>query len=91
VGIVGGVNLNLDLNLDINLFNTTILSNNVTSLQSNPLELKQCDFSQWEGVSDEVSQAYKQFNLDYFLCPNTDQVMEIEGKYLTEVFKYITI
>jgi hypothetical protein len=63
VGIVGGMDMNLDLNLDINLFNTTILSNNVSNLQSNSLELDYCNFSQWEGVSDEVTEAFYQFGL----------------------------
>jgi hypothetical protein len=62
IGIVTGFSYNM--NLDIQLYNHSLIATNkTTKYLNNTIELQFCDISQWSGVSDEVTQAFYQFNL----------------------------
>jgi len=64
----------------------TIVNNG--NKQRNIIDLQPCSFDQWSKFGDNL---FTKLNLNQWLCPKSGINIELEGRFSSEIFKYIKI
>jgi hypothetical protein len=88
IGITG-LDLSSQRYFDITLQNYSVAKNESGTFKSiSNVFLSPCNFSQWEGVNGQISESFTTLNFKQWLCPPTDYVFPLQGKFTSSIFKY---
>lgn len=55
------------------------------------LLMGKCDFDEWNSLGDHFGYLYNKLQFQKWLCPKAGQIIELQGKYSSDVFKYLKI
>lgn len=77
VGVAAGTTKDVPY-FNIKLENYTVKNGNQQfSVLNQSQHLQLCNFSDWDGISAQISSQYSTLNLNYFLCPAAGLELEI--------------
>lgn len=50
-----------------------------------------CTIDMWNGINDQITTTFYNFEFNKWLCPDKDFLFTFEGKYSSQKFKYFRI
>lgn len=89
IGLTG-----IDMNSGDRYFNLNVVR--TASYPSSPkvksdIKMLQCTPSMWTHLGDGYEKIFSRLNLTQWVCPEPNQLVELQGKYSSDVFKYLKI
>lgn len=86
---ISGLDMSTQRYFDLKLENFTSLKNNSGTFKtSTTVPLVPCSLSQWDGFNSQITNAYYTLNFSQWLCPPTDYVFPLQGKFTSDIFQY---
>jgi len=55
------------------------------------LNMQPCTPDQWSKFGDNIASLYSKLQLQKWICPVPGQTIELQGKFTSDVFKYIKV
>jgi hypothetical protein len=92
IGITG---LNLASSIryfDIILQNISVILNGSSTIKkTSNIQLTPCTLDQWSNITSDITKAYTKVGFSQWLCPPKDYIFELQGKYTSDIFKYVKL
>lgn len=77
---------------DISMWSKSFTKNGTGFSKDEKLvSLKPCTIDQWRGANEAIANSFWNIGLSQYLCPPSDYVFPLQGKYTSDVFKYVAI